>query len=91
LHALLTLFQISIPSLDEQDIVADLEETGYQPSFTRLATIQKKSTLQVDPQEYLATCLMQLAPQQPQIGPVVMQVPNELGDWLKAKLAAPSR
>jgi hypothetical protein len=72
--------------MEEPDLVADLEETGYQPSFTRLATIQKKPTLQVDPQEFLATSIVQLASQHPQIVQCVAEVPNDTGDWLKARL-----
>jgi hypothetical protein len=90
LHALLTLFQIPIPTVEEPDLVVDLEETGYQPSFTRLATMHKKATLQVDPQDFLASSLIQLGQHHAQIGQVVMQVPNELGEWLKVKLASNS-
>jgi hypothetical protein len=84
------LFQVPVAVLDDADLVADLEETGYQPSFTRLATIQKKPTLQVDPQEYLANSLITLASQQPKIVSAVSQIPDDVGSWLKQRLQGPA-
>ena len=69
------LFSLSLSTLvvNEIDGVGDLEETGYQPSFTRLAsTGLKKNDLAVDPEVYLAQSLAGLLSKNPQFENIIM-------------------
>lgn len=64
------LFDLALTAslVDEVDAVVDLEETGYQPSFTRLAsTGLKKGDLAVDPETYLIQSLTMTLQKQPQL------------------------
>lgn len=61
---------ITLKVVDEYDI-ADLEEKGYQPSFTRLAGMAKQANLQVDPEAYLIQSLTGALPQNPKLQQVI--------------------
>ena len=71
----MNLFSLSLSTLDvdEVDAVGDLEETGYQPSFTRLAsTGSKKSDIAVDPETYLVQSLAGLLSKNPHFENVIV-------------------
>ncbi|KAI8901692.1 Cse1-domain-containing protein [Globomyces pollinis-pini] len=71
---------------EEVDVVGDLEEAGYQPSFTRLsATPPEHTAIQIDPQQYLAQSLLTLCTAQPKIQTFIQ---NEMGSELAAQVTA---
>jgi hypothetical protein len=51
----------------EDDIVVELAETGYQPSFAKLSSARKQENLNVDPKAYLDECLSKAVAANPTI------------------------
>jgi hypothetical protein len=86
------LFSLSLSSLVVNDIdgVGDLEETGYQPSFTRLASAGlKKNDIVVDPEIYLTQSLAGLLSKNPHFENIIRNgggLPAEKANELMMKI-----
>ncbi|KAJ3273693.1 importin-alpha export receptor [Terramyces sp. JEL0728] len=90
LVAILNLFQLPAHTVtaEETDLVADLEEAGYQPSYSRLASgAVKKQDLNIDPETYLCTSLIALGQKQPKISQAIQtELPQDKSQGLMARL-----
>lgn len=89
LNALLELFEVPLSSgpSEEPDVIGDLEETGYQPSYTKLAmTGRKKKEISVDADVYLVTSLQGLLQSQPGLVDVMKGLPGNAGNVLMEKM-----
>ncbi|KAI8903551.1 Cse1-domain-containing protein [Gorgonomyces haynaldii] len=80
-----------VKQLEEEDVLADLEDTGYQASFARLATVallDQKKQIKVDPNMFLAQSLAQMRQTQPAKAEAIIQSANQdnakfLQEWMQ--------